>query len=95
LKLKVRLFANYQGLTGAKEVELDVKPPATVGLMLNALFGKHPNLRSEVLDDAGGLKQFVSILVNGRDARHLMNEDTILHDGDEIALFPPVAGGIA
>lgn len=89
------MFANYQMLAGIKEAELDVEPPATVGLMLNALFDKYPDLRSEVLNDAGRLKEYVSILVNGRNARHLMNEDTALHEGDEIALFPPVAGGIA
>ncbi len=32
-------------------------------------------------------------LVNGRDVRFLGGLDMVLRDGDEVSIFPPVAGG--
>jgi molybdopterin synthase sulfur carrier subunit len=38
--------------------------------------------------------RYIQILVNGRHYRHLPNGlDTELKEGDEVSLFPPVAGG--
>ena len=40
------------------------------------------------------LARHVSVLVNGRHYNHLPNKlDTRLKDGDEISIFPPLAGG--
>jgi molybdopterin synthase sulfur carrier subunit len=41
-----------------------------------------------------GTDQHLIVLVNGRHCSHLPDGlDTKLKDGDEVALFPPVAGG--
>ena len=40
------------------------------------------------------LSQHIIVLVNGRHVSHLPNGlSTELNDGDEVALFPPIAGG--
>jgi MoaD family protein len=49
-----------------------------------------------VLDPASetGIRREVAILVNGRHHTHLPGRlDTELADGDQVAIFPPVAGG--
>lgn len=46
-----------------------------------------------VFDDAGKLRRYIKLLVNGRGLHVLQGLDTPLSDGDVIAIFPPVAGG--
>ncbi|MFQ5904486.1 MAG: MoaD/ThiS family protein [Candidatus Binatia bacterium] len=49
----------------------------------------------DLLDsETGGVRSFYRILLGGRDYRCLENRlETSLTDGDQIAIFPPVAGG--
>jgi molybdopterin converting factor small subunit len=43
---------------------------------------------------APGTGTRILVLVNGRSASHLPDGlDTVLADGDQVAIFPPVAGG--
>jgi molybdopterin converting factor small subunit len=43
---------------------------------------------------APGAGDRLAILVNGRHTSHLADGlDTVLRDGDRVAIFPPVAGG--
>lgn len=45
-------------------------------------------------DQSGQLEGNLVVLVNGRHCSHLPDGiDTQLKDGDEVALFPPIAGG--
>jgi len=47
----------------------------------------------ENLTAAGALGR-LAVLVNGRHTSHLADGlDTVLRDGDRVAIFPPVAGG--
>ena len=47
----------------------------------------------EILMEGDKSKEFVKILVNGKDIRALKGMETELKDGDIISIFPPVAGG--
>ena len=64
-----------------------------MGGLLKGLCKAHPGLQGKLFDAAAELKPYVIILKNGRNIASLHHLDTIVEDGDVIALFPPVAGG--
>ena len=66
---------------------------ATVGEAFNALVGRYPGLRGNLLDDAGHLHKFVNVYKDDDDIRYLDGLDTKLADGDVLSILPAVAGG--
>jgi molybdopterin synthase sulfur carrier subunit len=65
----------------------------TVGEIFATLVDKYPGLRSNLLDDAGGLHKFVNVYKDDDDIRYLEGLDTKLADGDVLTILPAVAGG--
>jgi molybdopterin synthase catalytic subunit len=80
-RVRVRLFAVQRELAGAREVTVALGAGATVEDAWAALVGRYPVL-------APG-RSSVRFAVNGDWA----GPDTLLADGDEVAMIPPVSGG--
>lgn len=53
----------------------------------------YPGFRERVLDADGEVKRFINVFVNGVDIRKLQGRETPVHDGDEVAVIPAMAGG--
>ena len=66
----------------------------TVSAMLEDLEQNHPGIKERIMDDAGKVRRFVNVYVNGDDIRFLKNVDTTLKDGDNISIVPAIAGGM-
>jgi molybdopterin converting factor subunit 1 len=79
IRVHVRLFAAYREAAGTTRMDAPLPSGATVRDLLDALADRIPSLAS-----APGL-----VAVNLTYA----NADAPLHDGDEVALIPPVSGG--
>jgi molybdopterin converting factor small subunit len=48
----------------------------------------------EAYDQARGLREHTAVLLNGMHYRHLPDGlNTVLKEGDHVAIFPPLAGG--
>lgn len=92
--MRWKLFANLAETAGEREVEVDVEPGATFGDAVDALFERHPELREEVLDEDGELREHIRVLRNSKNP-FVSDEgyETTLEAGDELAMFPPVSGG--
>ena len=80
MRVRVLLFASYRDLAGTGQVELEVPAGSSAADAVGAL-------RS-----AGRLRHLPErpVLAINREYAPLA---TVLSDGDEIALLPPVAGG--
>jgi sulfur-carrier protein len=65
----------------------------TVGDVLQALGTRYPGLATAIYDEAGSLRPFLNVYVNGEDVRYLSQSNTPVSDGDTIALLPALAGG--
>jgi molybdopterin converting factor subunit 1 len=75
----VRLFASYREAAGTNRLDTSVPRGASVGSLLALLETRLPALRQ-----ARGL-----VAIN----HAYVEPGTILQDGDEVALIPPVSGG--
>ncbi|MCX8200755.1 MAG: MoaD/ThiS family protein [Candidatus Caldarchaeum sp.] len=91
----VKAFATVRDvLGGAGKVSVELREDADIKFLLEVLarrFGE--KFIQEVLDEDGLPKKSIKIFVNGRDIDFLNGLSTVVKDGDEIALVPPVAGG--
>ena len=66
---------------------------ATIGELLDNLDQAFPGLKDRVCDEAGNVRRFVNIFVNGEDIRFLQEKATPVKDADEISIVPAIAGG--
>ena len=66
---------------------------ATVGEVLESLYGEHAELRDRIAGDDGELRRFVNVYLAGEDIRFLDGLATPVPDGAELTILPAVAGG--
>jgi molybdopterin synthase sulfur carrier subunit len=81
IQVTVKLFAAYQEACGVGEMVMELPPDSPVALVCDRLLASHPELEQwRDLTRFGINLQFAE-------------PDTILSDGDEVVLIPPVSGG--
>ena len=76
--------------SGAESVEVEA---GTLKEVLDSLDSKYPGFRASVCDEAGSLRRFINVYVNGEDVRFLDNLSTPVSDGAEVAIVPAISGG--
>jgi molybdopterin synthase sulfur carrier subunit len=92
MTVKVRFFARFRELLGT---DILVEPKDSTVLL--SLVQETAQTKKEgydaIFDGQGNFREFVIVMRNGKRVEH---EDALsirVADGDEIAVFPPVAGG--
>ena len=93
IELDLRFFANFRSAVGQKEINRGFEAGTTVGEVLAAVESEFPELAGDILDEEGNIKPQLSVLKNGREVIHMDGTGTALEDGDQLSVFPPVAGG--
>ncbi len=83
MRLRVRLFATYREIVGADDVAWTAEPGTTVAEFLDAFLQRHPRLAPH--------RGTMMLAVN----QALAEPSSVLREGDEVALLPPVSGGAA
>jgi molybdopterin synthase sulfur carrier subunit len=92
MRIKVRAFASFREILG-KETDMEMKVGSTISDLLYELASSSPKLREAAFDDSGNPLDYVLLMINRRRIDHSDLEEAELKDGDEVAIFPPVAGG--
>lgn len=90
--VKVRAFAGFREILG-REQELDVEEGSTVRDFLDKLAIDNKRFKDESFDESGLLRDYVLIMMNRKRIDPKEDLLTKLKEGDELAIFPPVAGG--
>jgi molybdopterin synthase sulfur carrier subunit len=82
ITVTVKLFAAYQEACGVSEMQLEVEQGVAVMVVRDRLIAQYPQLAQwRDLTRFGVNLQFVE-------------PDTLMNDGDEVVLIPPVSGGV-
>ena len=66
----------------------------TVREIFDNVENSHGGLKEKIFDDAGEIRRFINVFVNGEDVRHAEGLDTPVKDGDEVSVVPAIAGGL-
>ena len=85
----VKLFGNLREMAGSRESDIAGE---TVREVLDALCRDNEALRAAILD-GDGLQPHVRVMSNGRDVELHRGLDTPIGEHDQLAIFPPIAGG--
>jgi molybdopterin synthase sulfur carrier subunit len=87
----IRIPAPLRKLVNDQEM---VKSDAgTLADAITRLDGEYPGIKDRICDEAGQIRRFVNVYVNGEDVRFLDNVNTKLGPNDEVSIVPAVAGG--
>ncbi len=92
MRVKVRFFARFRELLGT-----DIITEPAVGTTFASLVSDIAKKKKEgydaIFDDNGTFREFVILMRNGKRVETSDAGSVAVADGDEIAVFPPVAGG--
>ena len=81
-KVRVRLFALLRERAGCSALEVDLPPQATVSALLDEIARQYPQVSPHLRN--------VLVAVN----QEYVDREHPLGEGDEVALIPPVSGGV-
>jgi sulfur-carrier protein len=66
---------------------------ANVGEIIENLEKAFPGMKERIYDEAGEVRRFILIHVNGEDIRFMDGLKTTVADRDEVSITPALAGG--
>jgi len=92
MTVKVRFFARFRELLGT-DILVEKKSGTTVAALVKEIAEKKKEGYNAIFDEKGNFHEFVIVMRNGKRLEPAETTTVKVTDGDEIAVFPPVAGG--
>jgi molybdopterin synthase sulfur carrier subunit len=92
MKVNLKMFALFKEVFG-EERNLELPDGAVIADLLDLLRAGTEEERNCLFDDDESLREYVLVMKNKQRLKRDDIEGTMLSEGDEIALYPPVAGG--
>ena len=91
--IQVKVYATLRPIIGSDTIPVQTQPGQTIQDLLDELVARWPELRQELLDKDGNLLNKIHIFINGRRISYLEGVNTVIPEGANINIFPPVGGG--
>ncbi len=92
MNVRIRAFAQLRESIGADR-RIDIPDGTSVGRLLTLLGDESAQTHAALFTEGGELRGHIILMKNGKRISRREIDTLVLVDGDEIALFPPVAGG--
>jgi len=92
MTVKIRFFARFRELLGT-DIITDIVAGMTFTSLITTIAKKNPEGYAAIFDEKGDFRDFVILMKNGKRIDLADAAKTPVEDGDDIAVFPPVAGG--
>jgi sulfur-carrier protein len=92
MKVKVRFFARFRELLGT-DIFVEPRAGTTFAALVSEVARKNKEGYDAIFDEQGAFREFVILMRNGKRVEIPDATTIAVADGDEIAVFPPVAGG--
>jgi len=94
LKVTVRFFTILRELTGKREEKLEFSGSVALKDLLKCLSDKYGRPFDDyVYDEGGNVRNYIQVLVNGKNVKIPQDFETELEEGATVAILPPVGGG--
>ena len=81
VRVKILYFAQAREAAGTRTEFFSLDDEASISAVLSKAFSSHPKLKE--------IEKSVKVALN----EEVTEEDARLHEGDRVALLPPVVGG--
>lgn len=93
ITITVQGYLTFKSLVGKRQVSIPTGSDLQ-DLLANLRDSLNERFEKEVYDASGALHEHIAVMLNGKHFRHLPDGiGTVLQDGDQIAIFPPIVGG--
>ncbi len=93
MRISVEIAFSFKRELGDDYRTLELPEGATVRDAMVELARRHPAAGSRLFDEDGEVRRNINALVNGGNVQFRRRFDTVLRDGDRMAILPPVGGG--
>jgi len=95
INVKVRTILALKKIMGSGEIELSLLEESTLEELITTLVSRCGDKLGFYLYESNSknLRSYIRLMVNGRDIAFLNRMKTVLQNGDEVLILPPVSGG--
>jgi molybdopterin synthase sulfur carrier subunit len=95
MKITLHTILGPKEIIGQRLTEIDLPQGSTIADFLAYLRERWGDeLSTHIFDPtSGAVLPYVRVMVNGQTIHYLQGMETLLKEGDEILILPPVSGG--
>ncbi len=92
MEVKIRFFAKFGEIFGREHL-IEVSDETQIIDAIKAITARKQDNEAVIFDESGHFRSFVIVMKNKTRIQHHETFTLTVSDGDEIIVFPPVAGG--